>query len=243
MSRIKVAAGVLVVCVGLAGLWFWSRSRPRTIADDAVVLLEALLEGDAKTLWDGSVEKKRGDSGLTGEEFEFLYRELIRPRLERWKPYGSIVKPEYVNPDGSQGAMIGIRSANGLERALSISVRDDGTGRGRTRVVSLLNRVWVLEYEASGGNLRPNGYRLAAEYFGLKKDMPYLVGVGMAGKTPVGEREKVMPLKEWYETAKKEAEFFASRLLQTSQPRPARPPAGGESPKPSGERSEAERGW
>lgn len=242
MSRIKVAAGVFVVCAGVTGLWYWSSSRPRTIADDAVVLLEALLKGDVETLWDGSVEKHRGDSGLTQYEFESVYRDLIRPRLDRWKPYGSILKSDLVNPDGSQSAMIGIRSRNGLERVLMITVRDDGSGRGRARLTMLLKNVWVLDYEASGGKLKPRGYRTAAEYFGLKKDLPYLVRVGLAGKTPVSEKEKVKPLKEWYETVRKEAEFSASRLLQTSPPHPA--PPSGDSPRSSSvKRSEAERGW
>ncbi len=184
-----VAVAFLTILVIL----LWPR---QSLAKQASDLVEATLDGDVNLLWDRSVEKLRGDSGLTIVTVERLFRELIKPRLAGWTPSSGMEFAPDANPSMA-GAGIHLRHRNGKEFLFAWNVYDDGNGVGKIRLCELLPKVWLMEYISEGGDTSDPEYVSLAKVIGLRKDIMKLRQIGLKGIVPKDPSQPILTLDVW----------------------------------------------
>lgn len=190
--RVLLIVGVLAALAVLVVMLL----PKRTLEQQASDLVQALLAGDTDVLWERSVEKLRGDSGLTKETYARLYRELVAPRMIGWRPAG----PADSVSDGSEAYGshgVVMRHANGREFVLAWNAFDSGEGAGLICATEILPKAWVMDYLASGEDLSVSGSISLAKYLGLKADLLKLRQIGLKGSVPLDASQPIKPLDAW----------------------------------------------
>lgn len=188
--RVVFAAIVAAVAVALVGLWVLRQPAP--LAVQAREFLEAGLYGDTNVLWERSVEKWRGDTGLTQQGVEEVWRDLIKPRLTRFPKRSAIECNPPVNAfQGS--AQVRLETADGKVGSIHLVVTTEGGGSavGMGYVGSLLCQAWMLDYIADGGDVNDPSFKPRAKLNGLMKDRATLEGLGIRGLAPADPAESV----------------------------------------------------
>ncbi len=172
---------------------FWPR---QTLGLQASNLVDAFVKGDTSVLWERSIERLRGDSGLTDESFQRLYNELIAPRMKGWHIAGDITVHE-LSGETTAVADVLMRHESGAESRLGWTVFNDGNDFALVRLADKLIGVWNMEYLASGGNTSDRNWTVVAKCRGLQNDLPALRRLGLKGLVPLDPSEPVKPLHVW----------------------------------------------
>jgi hypothetical protein len=194
-----------IAVVAAAGAWIlWPRA---TLGDQAAKFAELLMDGDTDALWEHSIEKYRGDSGLSKLTFRQMYEKLFAPRMIGWRVTGPFVSQ---SGDARGLAQAPMEHTSGAVSAIGWAVFNDGDGNGLVLVTGLLAKAWIMESLAAGGKADAPNFKFDAIRAGLLKDLETLRMLGLKGKIPADPTQPVMTLDEWVASHKREAERIAA---------------------------------
>lgn len=171
---------------------FWPR---QTLGLQASKYVDAFIKGDTSVLWENSIERLRGDSGLTEESFQRLYDELIAPRMKGWHIAGHIEVQQFSEANAMADVLM--RHESGVELRVGWAVFNDGNDVALIRLTDRLIGAWKMEYLASGDDTSDRNWAVVAQCRGLQKDHPTLRRLGFKGLVPWDPSEPVKPLHVW----------------------------------------------
>lgn len=141
-----VSAGCLLTT--LIGWWSYCLLFPKTLADHARAVAQALFVGDTRTLYDYTSGDEMRALGWTPPKVNAFYQKLLKPRIARIT--SRTIESESVNQNAtlpSQGIVVVSVNGQPATRSISLAVFVDQTPKGpRTSLIHLLRDAWRIEY-------------------------------------------------------------------------------------------------
>lgn len=195
MGRSKIFIGFALA--GALGIWLlYGLFRPTSITREASSLLSAALEGNGDTLYKFSFEKERKYLKLTPAKLDALWRRLVIPRFNRLAKRGP-VSAMALNDPPSQGVAY-VDLSDGVGRRYQLSTAVWATDEGpRYTVLNYLLAAWNIEYlVARDRPITRETIRLARAE-GLRRDLPALREIGIAGYVPMEPDSSPIPWEEY----------------------------------------------
>ena len=138
--------GIGAITIGAA--WFvYGLMFPRTLADDAEAIAQAVWSQNGRALQPYIYESERKALGITPEKADAIVSQLIAPRLKQCKDFQ--IKNKHVNlarQVPSQGICeCSYRFADGRQGAFSAVANATYSG-GRASLTGLLIQSWFIDY-------------------------------------------------------------------------------------------------